>query len=379
MKYFDTGVTLYKRDSNGKVRQWRAETGTNGFDWGWRTCAGLTDGKNVTSDWTYVDAKNIGKANETSLKDQAWSELAAEYTKKRKRGYFEDIANIDTHDKFVPMLAQKYDGLKFNWTEPVFAQPKLDGIRCIARVDGLWTRTGKAITSAPHIIEAVQPMFDINPDAIFDGELYNHDLRDNFNEITSIVRQAKPTVDDLAKSKQWIQYHIYDWLQDEASSDPFIDRQSDLNALADQCELDCPIRIVETVGVHNEYELDKMYGEYIENGYEGQMVRFATSLYENKRSKNLLKRKEFISDEFRVVQILEGNGNWNGCVKHLELKLADGRPFKSGIRGKKDVLRAMWDHQTKPDWATIRYFTPTPDGMPRFPVAVDWGTGSRVD
>jgi hypothetical protein len=39
----------------------------------------------------------------------------------------------------------------------------------------------------------------------------------------------------------------------------------------------------------------------------------------------------------------------------------------------------MWKNQDKPDWVTLRYFTPTPDGIPRFPVVIDWGKGKRLD
>ena len=63
-------------------------------------------------------------------------------------------------------------------------------------------------------------------------------------------------------------------------------------------------------------DIDKMYGEYTEAGYEGQMVRQNTA-YECKRSKNLLKRKEFITEEFEVVNVEEGNGNWSGYAKDL--------------------------------------------------------------
>jgi ATP-dependent DNA ligase len=101
--------------------------------------------------------------------------------------------------------------------------------------------------------------------------------------------------------------------------------------------------------------------------------------YENKRTKNLLKRKEFLTDEFEVVEVLEGQGNWQGCVKHFVLRLNSEKTFQAGVRGDMDTLRAMWKNQEKPDWVTLRYFTPTPDGVPRFPVVIDWGFGKRED
>jgi DNA ligase-1 len=139
-----------------------------------------------------------------------------------------------------------------------------------------------------------------------------------------------------------------------------------------------PLQLVDTYQAKGQDVLDVLNGTYVEDGYEGQMVRLDT-MYQNKRTKYLLKRKEFCSDEFEVGGILEGNGNWKGCVKHLILRDHDGKVFKSGIRGSKEKLRAMWDTKQVPHWATVRYFMRTPDGVPRFPIAVDWGTGKRDD
>ena len=94
---------------------------------------------------------------------------------------------------------------------------------------------------------------------------------------------------------------------------------------------------------------------------------------------NLLKRKEFITDEFDVVSVLEGSGNWSGYAKHFELKLEDGRTFRSGVRGNQALLKDLLEQEVKPTWVTCRYFELTPDGVPRFPVVIDWGTGVRND
>lgn len=380
MKTVLSSETLYKIDSKGKTRAWYAETGTDGTRWAVRSIAGLEDGKKVTSEWTFVEQKNVGRSNETSLEEQATAEMLAEVKKKEDRGYFTNRDRINTFDKFKPMLAHGYEEKSINWaTDVVFAQPKLDGIRCIARADGLWTRAGKQITSVPHIWELVGPLFEVNPQLVLDGELYNHSLRDNFNEITSIVRKEKPTADEVEKAKATIQYHVYDALFNNNDSQAFVDRQSNLNSLLDDLWDADDIKQVETVWVKNAEELDELYGEWLELGYEGQMIRQGKSKYENKRSKYLLKRKEFLTDEFKVVSIEEGLGNWAGCVKRFVLQLKDGRAFGAGVRGNQEVLKQLWEGNQIPKWATLRYFTPTPDGIPRFPVVVDWGFGKRED
>lgn len=374
MKTVLTSETLYKLDSKGKVRVWYAETGTDGTRWGLRSIAGLEDGKKVTSEWTFVEQKNVGRSNETSLEEQATSEMASEVQKKKDRGYFSDLKNINTFDKFKPMLAEKFEDVEVNFAAGgVYSQPKLDGIRCIARKDGLWTRSGKEIVAVPHIWESLQPFFENHPNMILDGELYNHELKDDFNSITSMVRKTKPKSEDLVKSKELVQYHVYDVIVVDEPELEFRKRELlRYEALVDY------IRIVPTMHVPTRAGLDSLYEGYLEHGYEGQMVRIDKP-YENKRTKNLLKRKEFLTDEFEVVEVLEGQGNWQGCVKHFVLRLNSEKTFQAGVRGDMDTLAVMWKKQEKPDWVTLRYFTPTPDGVPRFPVVIDWGKGKRED
>lgn len=382
MKTTTVSDMLYKRDTKGKVREWHAEVGTDGTRWGWRTIAGLQDGKKVTSEWTYVEQKNVGRSNETDLAHQAMLEMTSEIQKKKDRGYFNTIENIDTFEKTKPMLAIKHEDAKYDFKKNTyFSQPKLDGIRCIARRDGLWSRAGKEIVAVPHIMEELKVFFQSHPDAILDGELYNHQLRDDFNTITSLVRKTKPTNEDLVESALLVQYHVYDMVElpnvEEIYGDHvmFIDRWQ---WFYNQGFFDV-VRPVETRIINSLEDMDARYGEYLEAGYEGQMIRVNALYEQDKRSKSLIKRKEFLTDEFEVVEVLEGQGNWQGCVKHFVLKLNSEKNFQAGVRGTMDMLREMWNKQEKPDWVTLRYFTPTPDGVPRFPVVVDWGKGKRQD
>lgn len=383
MQVYEISTAIFKRDSSGGVRVWYYETGFDASGrWAWRANSGIYKGKIVTSEWKFVEQKNVGKANETSLEIQASNEAAAEMTKKRDRGYFDRIEDIDTFEKFKPMLAQSFDDhvLDFN-RNTYLSQPKLDGIRCIARRDGLWTRQGKEIVAVPHIANYLKVFFDHYPDAVLDGELYNHELRDDFNKITSMVRKSKPTKEDIEESAKLVQYHVYDCIMPVTEDtlpygeNPFF---RDRHGFMWSQGLSDPVHYVKTRHVMDKEHLDQLYGEYLESGYEGQMVRL-DAIYENKRSKYLLKRKEFLTDEFEVVSVEEGQGNWSGYVKRFILRLPDGREFGAGVRGTQSVLKTLYEADTKPTWATLRYFTPTPDGIPRFPVVVDWGTGKRED
>ena len=94
-----------------------------------------------------------------------------------------------------------------------------------------------------------------------------------------------------------------------------------------------------------------------------------------------MKRKEFVTEEFEVAEILEGLGNWSGYVKRFVLKIphTDTKTFGAGIKGTQEQMKQLWESGKTPDWATVRYFNLTPDGVPRFPVVVDYGYGTRVD
>jgi DNA ligase 1 len=373
MKTVKKSPQIYKRDSTGAIRVWSADIGTDGTAWAWRTLSGAQGGKIVESGWKTVEQKNVGRSNETSLEQQAEFEANAEMTRKLERGYFLDLFAIDTFEKIKPMLAIKHEDAKYDFRgNEYFSQPKLDGIRCIARRDGLWSRAGKEIVATPHIMEELHVFFDKYPNAILDGELYNHQLRDDFNKITSLVRKTKPTDDDIAEAANLIQYHVYDMISDE----PFIDRW---NWFYSQGFVNGPVRIVETRAIGSQEDMDARYGEYLESGYEGQMIRVNARYEQNKRSKSLIKRKEFLTDEFPVIAVEEGRGNWASYIKRFVLQLPDGREFGAGVRGTQDVMRRLFESGEKPDWATCRYFTPTPDGVPRFPVVVDWGMGKRQD
>jgi len=365
-----TTKTVYKIDSHGKMRQWTGEV----QDDSWRSVAGVVDGKSVISGWRLSEAKNVGRSNETTAHDQAKLEADASLTKKLDSGYFADINLVGTSTKFDPMLAADYAKLKKPLVFPVRTQPKLDGIRCIANAGGLWSRNGKPHLAIPHIWEALEHLFIASPDLVLDGELYNHALKDDFNSIVSMVRKSKPTTEDIAVSKELVQYHVYDI---GAPGVELAERQHRYARIL-QVTPEC-IQLVPNEFITSQQELDDDYDSLMSRGYEGQMIRLVGSNYENKRSKNLLKRKEFDTAEFRVLEIMEGEGNWAGCAKKIRVMMPDGvTESDAGCRGTMEQMRVLLNGD-KPDWATVRYFGFTQDGKLRFGVMIDYGNDVRED
>ena len=357
--------TIYKATNSGKTQEWTIEVVGNKY----RTISGQTDGKKITNEWTVVYGKNEGRANATTDKEQCMKEAIAKRTKKLESGYFEDMKNIYMEQYFEPMLAAKWEDYKDKIQYPIYSQAKLDGIRCIVTKDGMFSRNGKAIISAPHIFDSVKPLFETNPDLIFDGELYADKFANDFNKIVSLVKKTKPTADDLKESKELIEYHIYDL---PSSDKNFIHRIYDLAILFEtRRELHPHCRIVETYKVTSEDVVTELYEKYIEEGYEGQMLRL-DGKYENKRSKNLLKHKSFVDEEYTILDICEGEGNRTGTAGYMVFETAEGKPFKSNVKGTWDETAEMLKNKKQliGKQATIKYFNLTPDGIPRFPFVI---------
>ena len=382
--------TLYKKTSLGQTQTWSQEISEDGKSF--RTVTGKLGGKPVYSAWTECTPKNVGKANATTAEQQCLLEVAANYKKKLAQGNYKETQDEEALSKnnyFKPMLAKTY-GKHYTPTEDDYrqafirSQPKLDGVRCIVTKDGMFSRKGKPIISAPHIFETLKPLFEKNPEYIFDGELYADKLSDNFNEIISLVRQAKPTKEDLRKSEESIQFFVYDF--PSFNNVPFGIRYNMLKiTFEDKPEYEKHIRIVPTNHVSDQDHLDKLFSEYLTQGYEGQIVRISSdehAVYDNvhERSLQLLKRKEFDDDEFEIIEIQEGIGNRAGIAGAALCKTKKGKEFGAGLKGSWEFSKELFENRDKlvGTLVTIQYQGFTPDGSPRFPVAVKFlGTKER--
>jgi DNA ligase 1 len=395
---------LYKIDTTGKLREWTMVIEDACF----YAIKGVVGGKLIEDKPRCCEAKNVGRSNETTPQEQAELEAQAKWQKKLDKDYALTPLEAQEQKFYSPMLAQKYEDRKNETPYPLYCQPKLDGIRCIVQrrdttkelqsIDEVElvakTRNGKVIDAVPHILESLRAFFISHPEAILDGELYNHDLKDNFNKITSLVRKQKPTrlesdtdasfekkekefKERLKEGADTIQYWIYDAPQIGGLKENtnFFERYDQLNFSLPTKDFEnnhpCLV-VVHTAQVHSESQLDEMYALYVGEGYEGQIIR-TDSPYENKRSKGLLKRKEFQDAEYRVIDIDEGNGNRIGTAKHLVLWCDNKKTrFNSNIKGSFEYLTEILENKNEyiGKQATIRFFQLTPDGIPRFPFAV---------
>jgi DNA ligase-1 len=345
--------TLYKYTTTGKIQEWTIYVQGNTF---W-TVEGIMGGKLTPTEPTVCQGKNIGRANETTAEEQALREAKSKHQHKLDKGYNEVL----THEKkfFEPMLAQKYE--KYSnlcFTKPTFIQPKLDGLRCINESGTMTSRNGKPYVSVPHLTQHAH---------LLDGELYSHEYKHDFNKIVSLCKKVKPEESDLLESQKMIEFWAYDLPNHEGV---FSERFEQLKKVVEELG-NSKIKVVPTYRVYSVEDIEKYHTQFLEEGYEGSIIRIDLANYENKRSKQLLKKKDFFDGEFEIVDFEEGKGNRSGTAGNIILKLKDGRTFGAGIKGTREFVRELF---LKKDsligkTATIKYFQETPDGIPRFGVA----------
>ena len=368
---------LFKKTSTGKIQEWRVWVVNNTI----HSESGKLGGKMIKSEDVIKVGKNIGKANETSPEEQAELEAESKWIAKKKKGYVETIDDAE-NDKvssvvkggFLPMLAHSFEKRGKDIKFPCAAQPKLDGIRATSNEKGrIWSRTRKEIISVPHITSEIL-LNDIDSSfEMLDGELYNHDLKDDFEKITKVVSQKKKP----SKDHKIVQYHVYDI----PSEKPFKERMEDLQKLKmkllNSLGSEGFIRIVDTVICNNREELDKYMNECLEEGYEGVMVRNLNDEgYDYKRSKNLQKMKEFEDAEFKIVDVEEGRGKLSGHAGSFVCFVDnDGEEvrFNAKLTGKiselKKYLVNKEEYIGKSLTVQFQGYT-TKNKVPRFPVAL---------
>jgi len=260
--------------------------------------------------------------------------------------------------------------IDFKNNDTFFIQPKLDGVRCYITKDGAFSRNHKQLHNCKHILTELKPLFADNPSVILDGELYNHKFKNNFNKIISLVRKQKPTQQDKFESASYLQFHCYDLFSDYDSYSylKFIDRTLAITNLKSKYKLKFTHE-VDTKVIWNDDELNKFHNENKQNGYEGSIIR-ANKLYEQKRSHNLWKVKDFNDTEATIIGWVEGQGKRTGTIGKFLARDANGIEFGMPVMDKMPVLKKMYDIA---EWyigktATFTYFQRTPSGSYRHPL-----------
>ena len=226
-----------------------------------------------------------------------------------------------------PMLAYKAGIKPIDFSEQVYIQPKLDGVRCLFTKDGAFSRTGKQFMNVQHIENGLQQLFNDYPNLILDGELYNHTLKNDFEKIISLVRKQKPTNDDRGEAASLVQFHWYDIIDDD-NDILFIDRCKFINELiADYIpHPSVPVLSVVTLPVDSLDKARAIHDANLAHGYEGSIIRL-NKVYECKRSYNLQKFKDFSDKEATIIDHVEGKGKRAGTLGKFIMRDEAGIEF----------------------------------------------------
>lgn len=254
----------------------------------------------------------------------------------------------------APMLAKNYDPKKHNiigW----YASEKLDGVRALWDGQSFRTRNGNVLDAPWRIAGALSKKSGcLQTGRCLDGELYIG--RGRFNECSGIVRRH---------GDEWIgiEYHVFDYTCPWDS--PAQERDQALQECLQVINLPF-VKYVSQIGIKNHDHLSEYYNSIIELGGEGVMLKNPDSVYQNKRSSDLLKVKSFHETEATVVGYVPGLGKYSGLIGALICRLPSGKSFNCGS-GLLDSERTHYSYfagQT----ITVKYFEISKDGIPRFPI-----------
>jgi DNA ligase-1 len=276
-----------------------------------------------------------------------------------------------------PMLAYPVNGKPVNYEDKIFVQPKLDGVRCVIQANQVnhfsrpieyevkaYSRTGKEWKNIDHILEQLQPFFKKFPHIILDGELYNHDLRDNFEKIISLVRKQKPTAEDRLDASNLTQFHCYDIIDETLPFDQRCEFISESLMLMGNS-----IHTLDTIMVFDEEDAQSVHRSNLKKGYEGSILR-TNDKYACKRSHNLRKFKDFHDAEANITGWVEGKGKRKGTIGKFTAIDVDENEFGMPVMGKfKDLQDNFEEMKT---WvgevATFTYFERTKANSYRHPL-----------
>ena len=271
-----------------------------------------------------------------------------------KTGYEKALARAQTmwnneHTKvtqILPMLAHKWEDKKHHISEPFYVQPKLDGVRLLVSKHGCFSRTGKTVNGLEHLSR------HLTDGQWLDGECYLPGI--SFEELTSLFKINPEKLD----------FYAFDYFDINKPNLPFAERQ---NILKQKTNL-----IVDTRLVSKKKEIKTIHDEFVEQGYEGIMIRDVTSVYEiGKRSNTLLKFKEFQTEEYEIIGAKTGHGRDANAVVWVCVT-PNNQEFTVKPEGTLNEREYQYTNRNKyiGKHLTVRFQNLTVSGVPRFPVGV---------
>lgn len=294
--------------------------------------------------WKEVKGKNIGKSNETSDTEQAIFEAESKMRKKKDSGYSSDL---DSSAPLRPMLAKIMDTKFISY--PCFIQPKIDGCRALWDGHKLISRKGKYFEGVAHIEEQLS-----NYSIPLDGEIVLPD--GDFQQTVSLIKKDRPESVNLV-------YVIYDIADPELSYGERYHQLEDM--LGDSNKKNISLIHDNTFLINSFEELGSIHSKFVSEGYEGSILRDPSGLYElDKRSKSLLKLKDWFDEEFLVIDVERDVRGGAVFICKKNNPNAEVDTFKVSPRMNLEERREDYSDRIG-KWATIKYYDLTNDYTPK--------------
>lgn len=376
---------LYKLN-NGKIYEWQIYITPNDDKMNIHTTYGYKDGSLITK------TKTIEKGKvKRSLLEQAELEANSKWVNKKDKELYletqEELTNINLPLIVRPMLAQTYiiqtaneiakkKSSKKNNLFPVFVQRKYDGIRCIAHLENdqviMDTRKGTTINNFTAIKNQIKQFLKrcgFNPYSFYlDGELYTDKIP--FEVISGLVRLKNTT--EEPQELELMEYHIYDFYNKDNPQQTYEERKNYLNTMFANVDsyMITKLKEVDTERVYNNEEIKEYHSKYIQEGFEGVIIRKPEGIYElDKRSNYLYKYKTFYEEEFEVVGFHQGDAGEKGCII-WDCINAQGKAFAVRPRGTFEMRKELYGKGQEyiGKKLTVIFQEYSQEGIPRFPV-----------
>ncbi len=345
--------TLYGVSSNGTIKEWSVHTEGSTIVVRHGKHGGKIQEKRSTA-----KAKNVGRSNETTCEQQAELEAQSKWNKQKDKSYYEDIDNIKP--MLNPMLAHDYRKQGHRIKYPAYAQPKLDGVRCLVYLEDdvikFKSRGGKEYPALPHLVEQLEEIFSYHSGLVLDGELYVHEMA--LQDIVSLVKKPKEGsekvsfwVFDLAHEENIWEHRLL-WLQNNLH-------------LMDNTH----VQLLRHYKVTSEDHLLELHDEYVSLGFEGVMVRNSDGLYKfDHRSADLQKYKVFQDSEYKIIEVVQDKDGRGVFVCITE----DDQRFSVTLKSTHEQRQEVWDNRYNytGKMLTVQYQALTKDNIPQFPVGI---------
>lgn len=224
------------------------------------------------------------------------------------------------------------------WKSTVLVQPKLDGERCraVVAIEPLLISSEMNLRNIalPSLIESLQILYiQLGYEVELDGELYVHGW--DFNEIHSAVSRTA----NVSPVESQVEFHVFDVVDEKLAQ---IDRIQKLLNIATHFPPN--IKLVPTTPAENLVGVRRIFQRYIDDGYEGIIVRHLHAPYIRRRSTFIMKFKPKKSDVYNIVDYVEGKGKYENTIGTIVCVDDTGTKFEVGSFAITDEQREkLWN------------------------------------